>query len=268
MKSKGIGTFRVGAVPFLNTKPLVRYLNLSEPPLIELKLEVPTLLTRMLEQNRLDVALLPSIEYFRGDKYRIIPGISISADGIVESVRIFSKVPIEEIRSVALDESSRTSVALSKILLKKRLGALPRFSTCTPDSVLSDIAADAMLLIGDAAMRFHSAEAVFVLDLGEEWKKITGLPFVYAMWVVRSGVETTGLHSKLLKARDEALAKLDEIAAEESRKIGLGMETCLHYLKNIMRYELGEREVEALKLFQRFAAEDELCPGDVEIVVA
>lgn len=265
MKGEASGVLRVGAVPFLNTRPLIRYLDETQPPSLELSLEVPSRLTRMMRQSLLDVALLPSIEYLRAGDYRIIPGISISADGLVESVRIFSKVPVEEIRSLALDESSRTSVALAKILLKRKLGSLPQLTGCRPDADLNKIDADAMLLIGDAAMTFSLRETVFVFDLGEEWKRLTGLPFVYAMWVTRSGIDGSGLQSKLLKARDEGLARLHEIAVDASDDLGLSVEVCLSYLRDIMRYELGERDVEALRLFQELAAEDGLCRGDMDI---
>lgn len=257
----------MGGVPFLNAKPLIRYLNLIDPPRIELKLDVPSRLSQMMEQGQLDATTLPSIEYFRARDYSIVPDMSISADGAVESVRIFSKAPIEKVRSVALDRSSRTSVALARILLKRKLGALPKFTDCSPEASLDDIDSDGILLIGDPAMTFRSGGDVFVFDLGEEWKKLTGLPFVYAMWVARPGVDLKGLQSKLARARDEGLERLDEIAAEASEEIGLSLDTCTHYLKDIMKYNLGEREIQALRLFQEFAAQDGLCPGDVKIAV-
>jgi len=267
MKDKATAAIRVGAVSFLNARPLVRYLDTQRPPSIQLTLEVPSRLADMMQASQLDVALLPSIEYFRAKDYRILPGISLSSDGMVLSVRIYSKIPIENIRKLALDTSSRTSVALSKVLLKRKLGSLPNFVNCAPTASLSAIDADAILLIGDPAMAFRSDEPVFTFDLGEEWKKLTGLPFVYAMWVAKPDIELSGLHSKLLKARDEGLTKLDAIAAEASKETGLREEVCFHYLKNIMKYELGEREIEALRVFQRLAAEDGLCPGDVRIAI-
>jgi len=267
MKHEASGVLRVGAVPFLNARPLVRYLDTTMTPALELRLEVPSRLAQMMQQSLLDVAMLPSIEYLRAGNYRIIPGISISADGLVQSVRIFSKRAIEEIRSLALDESSRTSVALAKILLKRKLGSLPHLTTCTPDARLGTVDADAMLLIGDAAMALPPDEPAAIFDLGEEWKKLTGLPFVYAMWVTRGDADTRGLQPKLLRARDQGVARLHEIAVEASSDLGLSLDVCLSYLRNIMRYELGEREIEALKTFQKFAAEDGLCPGTVEIAV-
>ncbi|RJP69129.1 MAG: hypothetical protein C4532_11185 [Candidatus Abyssobacteria bacterium SURF_17] len=267
MMSETRGALRVGSVPYLNARPLVRHLNPAQPPVMELRFEVPSRLTTLMEGGRLDVALLPSIEYFRSKGYRILPGISLSADGPVQSVCIFSKVPIERIRCLALDDSSRTSVALAKILLKRKLGSLPRLAVCSPDCRLRNIEADAALLIGDAAMRFYSQNAPFIMDLGEEWKKLTGLPFVYAMWVVRPGIDTRELEPKLLQARDEGVARIPGIAVEASRELGLSEEVCLNYLTNIMKYGLEERELEALRIFQGLAAQDGLCQGDAPLAV-
>ncbi|MBI4832293.1 MAG: menaquinone biosynthesis protein [Candidatus Lindowbacteria bacterium] len=267
MNRRKPGFLRLGGVPFLNARPLVRYLNLVDPPRIELRLEVPSRLAQLMEQGQFAATTLPSIEYFRGRNYKIIPGISISADGAVESVRIFSKAPIEEMRSLALDRSSRTSVALAKIILKRKLGGLPKLVDCSPDTDLNRTDSDAMLLIGDPAMTVPSSDSVHTLDLGEEWKKLTGLPFVYAMWVARADADITGLQPKLQKARDDGLARLDEIAAEASNEMGLSLETCTRYLRDIMKYDLGERELEALRVFHEFAAQDGLCPGDVKIAV-
>ncbi len=259
---------RVGAVQFVNARPLVRYLDTSASPAIELNLDIPARLTEIMSEGLLDAALLPSIEYFRAGDYKIIPGISICAEGAVESVCIFSKTPIEEIGVLALDESSRTSVALARILLKRKLGALPELTSCSPGDALADIEADAMLLIGDSAMAFDPSGAEVTLDLGREWKELTGLPFVYAMWVARRDVDTRSLRPRLLAAKDRGMLNLREISIEASRDTGLDAEQCLNYIENVMRYDLGDREVAALERFQRLAAEDGLCPGGVEIVFA
>lgn len=265
MRRDAARALRVGAVPFVNARPLVRRLDPADPPPLDLILEPPSILTEMMRDGTLEAALLPSIEYFRHGAYRIIPHISISSDGTVETVRVFSTTRIEDIRLLALDESSRTSATLVKILLKRKLGALPDFVNCSPDAGLDEIEADAMLLIGDAAMTFRASEAKATLDLGEEWKKLTGLPFVYAMWVVREGVEAGPLGEKLQRARDRGMADLRRISEEAGRDTGLSAEVCFNYLKDIMRYNLGEHEIEALRLFQKLAAEDGLCPGGVGI---
>jgi chorismate dehydratase len=258
---------RIGSVSFLNARPLVRYLDLSGNPRIELLLDVPSRLAQLMEDRQLDVAMLPSVEYLRAADYRILGGICLASDGAVKSVRIFSKVPLDRISSLALDTSSRTSAALAQVLLKRRFGGVPHVTARPPDSNLWEIQEDALLLIGDAAMKFSSRRTVHILDLGEEWKRQTGLPFVYALWVARGGVRLGDLPERLLKARDEGLANLLQISAEASLETGLKEAVCFNYLQNRMRYHLGKRELEGLALFQEQAAEDGLCRGGINIGV-
>ncbi len=266
--SNGTQALRLGAVPFVNARPLIHFIDSIESPPVELTLEVPSTLTHTMSDGLIDAALLPSIEYFRAGNYKIIPHISIAADGAVDSVKIFSRTAIEKIRSLALDERSRTSTTLAKIVLKRKLGFLPEMASCSPDDDLDSIDTDALLLIGDSAMAFDSSGASHVLDLGEEWKRLTGLPFVYAMWVVHGGIDSGPLGSKLLEARDMGFAHLPEIAAAAQTQTGLASDVCLEYLENTMHYDLGQSEIEALKLYQEFASEDGLCEGGVDIAFA
>lgn len=267
MNSASATPLRVGAVQYLNSKPLANYIDLSSPPPVDLILDFPSRLTEMMDEGHLDVALLPSIEYFRRRDCKIIAGICISADGVVESVRIFSKKPIDEIQSLALDKSSRTSVALAKILLKRRLEALPDLTSCSPDDRLEEIESDAMLLIGDAAMKFMPDNQVFALDLGEEWKRLTSLPFVYAMWVAKADIDTEALRGKLLEAREKGLARIEDISSQAESELTIDKDVSINYLRDIIKYDLGHRELESLRLFQKYAAEDGLCLGDVDIVL-
>src|SRR5262249_52286786 len=143
---------RIGAVEYLNTKPLICDLEKLAPKL-ELVLEVPSKLADMLAGGRLDVALIPAIEYFRVGNYSIVPDIAIASRGPVLSVTLFSKVPWPNIRRVALDEGSRTSAALCQVLLRKRHDVHPEFVPLPLDRDGDDVDADAVLLIGDRAMR-------------------------------------------------------------------------------------------------------------------
>jgi chorismate dehydratase len=255
----------IGSVVFLNAKPLVRFLNLDGPPQIQFMLEVPSRLADLMKKDELDVALLPSVEYFRAPNYRILPEICIASDGPVESVKVFSKVPVEQIKSLALDTSSRTSAALIQVLLKKRFGKLPRLSECSPSADIWSMKEDAILLIGDPAMKFQPHREMHMLDLGEEWKRQTGLPFVYAFWVARDRVDLKDAAERLLQARTKGLANLPQIAAEAAVEIGLDRAVCLHYLTTVIQYQLGERQLQGLSLFQKLAAEAGLCPGGVDI---
>ena len=179
---------RIGAVNYLNTKPLICDLDLLAPD-AELILDVPSRLADRLAAGELDVALIPVIEYFRAGSYSIVSDISIATRGPVLSVTLFSRVPWPEIRRVALDVGSRTSAALTQILLRKRYGVHPEVLPLPLDRDAEDVDADAVLLIGDRAMRACLPGFAHAYDLGQEWYDWTGLPFVYAVWAVRPGVD-------------------------------------------------------------------------------
>src|SRR5438067_9242620 len=145
-------SLRIGAVNYLNTKPLICDLELLAPE-AELMLEVPSRLADLLAEGALDVALIPVIEYFRSGSYTVVPNIAIASRGPVLSVTLFSRVPWTSIRSVALDEGSRTSAALVQVLLRKRYGVHPELQPLPLDRPAETVRADAVLLIGDRAMR-------------------------------------------------------------------------------------------------------------------
>src|SRR4051812_48960754 len=174
-------TVRVGAVNYLNTKPLIYDLEALAPD-AELVLDVPSRLADRLADGSLDVALIPVVEYFRGGPYTIVPDISIASRGPVLSVTLFSRVPWQGIRRVALDEGSRTSAALAQAILRQRYGVRPEVVQLPLDRAAEDADADAVLLIGDRAMRACLPGFAHAYDLGQEWADWTGLPFVYAFW--------------------------------------------------------------------------------------
>ena len=178
----------MAAVNYLNTKPLIHDLEELAPD-ADLTLEVPSRLADQLHCGQLDVALIPVIEYFRHSGYRIVPNIAIASNGPVLSVTLFSRVPWPAIRRVALDEGSRTSAALTQILLRQRHGIRPELVPLPLDREAEEVAADAVLLIGDRAMRACLPGFSHAFDLGQEWHDWVGLPFVYAVWAVRPGVD-------------------------------------------------------------------------------
>src|SRR5215831_17415917 len=141
-------TIRIGAVNYLNTKPLIHDLEELAPE-AELVLDVPSRLADLLAEGRLDVALIPVVEYFRGGRYRVVPDIAIASHGPVLSVTLFSRVPWAQVRRVALDEGSRTSAALTQILLRKKYGIRPVVEPLPLDRAAEELDTDAVLLIGD-----------------------------------------------------------------------------------------------------------------------
>lgn len=260
---------RVGAVSFLNTKPLIYPLLNGELPTdnLVLSVHVPSRLATLLSEGELDVGLIPIIEYFRardpGAGYCILPGISIASQGSVQSIQLFSRVPIQDIQRIALDTSSRSSIALLKILLAEKYRIHPEFTSCPPSVAPAEAEAEAVLLIGDAALK-HLGATEYSVDLGAEWHELTGLPFVYACWVARGGV-CLGDTSKLLcKAKAKGIEQIPEIARIEARKLGLSETLCRNYLQHYIHYDLDESAIAGIELFYKLAVKNGLAaPGRV-----
>lgn len=244
---------KIGAVSYLNSKPLVEGLTEFCPEAC-LLLDVPSRLADDLAQRTLDVALIPSVESFLDPDYEVVSDACVATHGPVLSVKLYSRVHPGNIKTLALDEGSRTSAALSQIMLYERFGVRPELQKLPLSKTTVDSNADAVLLIGDRAM-FEPAETFHtVWDLGEEWVNWTGLPFVFAMWVTRKDVELGNLPQKLSFARDRGLAELERIAAEGAQSLGISRDTSLNYLRHNLYFRLGSAERAGLKLFQQLAA--------------
>ncbi len=251
---------RLGAVHYLNVRPLVY--GLADDLSFALRFDAPSRCAVLLAEGAIDLGMIPSIEYARGDEYRIVPGLSISSLGPVASVALFSKTPVGSIRTIAVDTSSRTSAALLQILCARRFGIAPEFRPMapTPDQMLS--ACDAALIIGDPALFLeHGRMGVQKIDLGTEWLAMTGLPFVWAMWVGRAGAADAAVTRRLQGARDEGVQHADEIAADYCRGDAARTAVGAQYLRDNMRYGLGEPEQAAIATYYREAAALGLAPA-------
>jgi chorismate dehydratase len=255
---------RIGAVNYLNTKPLIYDLPALAPE-AELVLDVPSRLADQLAEGSLDVALIPVIEYFRAGSYAILPNIAIASHGPVLSVTLFSRVPWSQIRSVALDEGSRTSAVLAQVLLRKRYAVHPQTVALPMDRSAEEIDADAVLLIGDRAMRACLPGFAHAHDLGQEWFDWTGLPFVYAVWAVRKGAELGTVAEALNETKQRGCARCGIIAHEEAPRLGLDAGFCRRYLANIIRFDLGPREQAGLRHYYQLACELGLAPHGVSL---
>lgn len=250
---------RIGAVSYLNTKPLVFGLD-QLAPFAQVEYDLPSRLSTGLAAGRFDVALIPSVEYFREPSYTVVSDACIACRGPVLSVKLFSRVPFSRIRTLALDEGSRTSAALVRILLKERFDVAPATQPLPIGTQANFTTTDAVLLIGDRAIQPPQAEFVAEWDLGEEWCRWAELPFVFAMWVAREGVETVELAEALEKARDAGLQNLLPIAEREAPVVGLSTEACLSYLRDNLYFYLGPREQQGLELFREHAVRLGLAP--------
>jgi chorismate dehydratase len=245
---------RIGAVTYLNAKPLIYDLGRIAPD-ADLILDLPSRLADRLAAGDLDVALIPVIEYLRAGNYALVPDIAIATRGPALSVTLFSKLPWKEIRSVALDEGSRTSAALVQMIFRKRYDVNPRIEQLPINADPEAMTTDAVLLIGDRAMHACLAGHSYAYDLGEEWTEWTGLPFVFAVWAVRPGVPLDRVTQALHDAKRLGLANIGAIAEQEAQRLGLGAGFCRRYLTNVIRYDLGARELAGLNRFGDWAGE-------------
>jgi chorismate dehydratase len=253
---------RLGAVSYLNTKPLVRGLE-ERPDLFTVRFDVPSVCASLLHEGAVDVGLIPAIEYLHGD-YAIVPDIAIGSDGPVASVAVFTRAPIDRVRTLALDPSSRTSVALTRVLCAHRWGITPEFvaadgrapATLADDEGARGRAVDAMLVIGDPALEVaEEFPALGKIDLGVEWQAMTGLPFVYAVWAGRPAALDHEQVVALQEARRRGEAEVAEIARETSEGRPGRERRNLEYLRDTLRYGLGEREIAGLKRFHALVVE-------------
>lgn len=269
---------QIGAVSYLNTKPLIHGLKQRLGDHGSLRLALPSQLADELRSGALDVALIPSVEYFRGAmdqdaEYRVISNAAIACRGPVWSVRLLSRVPTKQIKRLAMDEGSRTSAAMVRILLSEMHGIHPETIPFPMNTTAESVDADAVLMIGDRAM--HPERGIYreIWDLGDRWCRHTELPFVFAMWVARiphrsephpsGGGETSGspgeavpseeslqgLIDMLEASRDAGLESLESIAKKEAATHGLTAEDLYRYFAENLHFTLGPGEQLGLKTF-------------------
>jgi chorismate dehydratase len=258
---------RIGAVEYLNARPLV--FGLEHQPRFDLRFDLPSRCADLLHAGETDLGLIPSIEFLRA------PGLAIASRGTVASVAIFTTRDMRDVRSIALDTSSRTSVALTRVMCGRVFNIAPAFEHEGPDlaSMLSH--ADAALIIGDRALLLdggavHIGEGagertvmVEKIDLGELWLRTTGLPFVYAFWAGRAGAVGPDEVRALTETRDASLGRTREIAdlyypGEPARQA-----VADRYLRDNIKYFLGQDEQAGLERFYHYAAEAGVVPRAV-----
>jgi chorismate dehydratase len=218
------------------------------------------------------VALIPSIELFRGNDYRVVSDACIGCCGPVMSVKLFFRTSPARVVRLAVDEGSRTSATLARILLAERFGVLPRVEVLPIGDRITDTDADAVLLIGDRAISqgdaFAGGSFQLVWDLGDEWCRWKGLPFVFAVWAARGSVtseELKRISPLLAAARDSGKANLAAIASAEAASHGLTVPQCLSYLRDNLQYHLGPQERKSLSLFYAHAVTLSLAPTGLDM---
>lgn len=246
---------RLGAVDYLNVRPLVD--GLAERADMSLRFDPPSECARLLAADAIDLGMVPSITYLDRPGDRIVPGVCIGSDGPVGSVALFTRRPVNEIHSIALDTSSRTSAALVRILCRRRFGITPTFVPHAPALATMLARADAALLIGDPALFVDAADyGASKIDLGGVWTEMTGLPFVWAFWSGRAdalaGTSTVGT---LQAAARTGMTRFDAIAAQYCAAQPGRIPVARHYLAENLVFQLSARMLQGLSAYYQEAAE-------------
>lgn len=273
---------RLGAVEYLNARPLIY--GLTQSAAFDLRLDTPARCAELLHGGAIDLGLIPSIEYLRAgtaDGYLIVPDVAVGSRGPVASVALYTTRAVEDVRSIALDTTSRTSVALTRILCRHAFRIAPELHLHSP--ALEEMLArcDAALLIGDRALALNGGPMclrtrngdrqspverhVEKIDLGEVWTRHTGLPFVYAFWAGPPGAVTPSQVRELQRARDAGVRQPEQVAAEYFAEETAQVERGAQYLRDNIRYVLGPEEHAGLERFYEYAVEAGLVPRRVPL---
>jgi chorismate dehydratase len=259
---------RIAASSYLNTAPLIwSFIHGSQREQVELFTDTaPARCAEMLLNGEVDAALVPIIEYQRIPDIAIVPDVCVGSRTAVKSVVLVTrKNNLKKIESVALDESSRTSVTLVKIIFREFLGFEPKWATSAPDlrSMLGH--ADAALIIGDPAMQIPREE-FRVFDLATLWREFTGFGFVFAMWMMRKDAVERVRSVDFAAARDEGLANLNDIERTYVEQIGLSREEIRDYLTENIVFSVDEEMKKGLKRYFELAQKHELIDSTKDLI--
>lgn len=242
--------FKVGSVPFINARPLVAWFEshgTASP--VEVIYDIPSNLPNLLNSGNVQAVLVSSIHALNTPNRTIADGVCIGSDGPAESVKVFSRTPFGKIKTLALDQSSLTSNALAQGILRESFGADPITELCAPDIDAMLTKHDACVLIGDIGMQAgRPHHNLNVMDLGQAWQDLIGLPFVWAAWVGQNDLEP-----ELVELLNESWIwgkhNMNQVVAEASAKSGWSLETTDRYLRKTMRYDLDEPAKQGLNTF-------------------
>jgi len=249
---------RVSIIDYLNALPLnLAFRDGRMDDRFEITWDFPSQCADNMAAGAADVGLISSIEYQRIAGLAVARGVSIASRQQVKSVLIVSKRPFQAIQTIAVDRFSRSSEALTRVLFQMKRGHVPRMFTMSPDCERMLRRADAALIIGDAALR-SDPSSHRVYDLAQLWYQDTGLPFVFAFWAIGPVAERQAVAGWLREAKQYGMAHYPQRLAEFARRWSMPQEVIAAYLRDNVRYELGEQEVRSLKLFYRYACEANL----------
>jgi chorismate dehydratase len=289
-----VNSLRISIVQYLNTAPLVRgFTHGALREKYQLSFTVPSQCADALRSNAADIAIIPAIEYPRIQNLVVLPGLSIASKRAVRSLLLVSTKAVREVTRIALDRSSRSTQALVRILCQKWWGIAPELIEAEPDLPAMLRKSDAALLIGDPALRlalnverhaerdcggvlrcsgksvgFPGIATLYLYDIVEEWRALSGLPAVLAVWAARPEVATPEVVHDFQESLAYGMLQLDAISAEASREMGLPAADLRRYLSENIDYGLDEENLQGLHHFFNLAGELGLIPGVPEIVMA
>ncbi|MEX2214400.1 MAG: menaquinone biosynthesis protein [Phycisphaeraceae bacterium] len=250
----------VGCVSFLNAKPLIDGLESGSDPLV--KFDVPSRLLQDLETGEVDIALCPVIDFQRSRvPLAIVPVGGIGCDGPTFTVRLYSRVPLKGLRAIHVDTDSHTSIALLRIVLAERYNLKPRLIDYDARERVADNrvveSPEAMLLIGDKVVTAAPSQEDYPhqLDLGEAWHELTGMPFVFAVWMSRQEANLGEVPAQLSRVRIANEARIERIVDRYAPPLGWPRDLAMRYLGEWLKFAVGPRELEAIALFFRKAKE-------------
>jgi chorismate dehydratase len=283
-----MGKLRISIVEFLNTAPLVW--GFTDGPLAgryDLSFAVPSQCAEDLKAGRADVGIIPAIEYQRIENVVALPGMAVAAKNEVRSILVVSKVPIDQTRSFALDTNSRSSVGLVRLLCRRHWNIAPEFIDSPPDVDEMLGRADAALIIGDPALRLRlkvdelqakvpqgkdgccgteeeplvkGVQLLFVYDVAQQWREMTGHACVLAIWVARRGTVTPEIVADFQASREYGLARIGEIAEGAALKLDLPPRDLERYLTDNIDFSLDEENLAGLNLYFEECARAGLIP--------
>jgi chorismate dehydratase len=243
---------RIGSVPYLNAKVLVYGLQ-PETEQYTLQYDVPTALAAQLRGGEIDVAMVSSVEYFRSPDYVILPDLSITGYREMWSIQLFHRVPLSSARRIGTDPASQTTNGLAQIILREKLQVgVELVPLQMGEDPLARADLDGFVKIGDPCLTFIPPPEYMALDLCNEWYMFTNLPFVFAVWLAKKGVDLEGVNKTLYLAKRDGLRHLEEIARAEAPRLNFDFQRAKTYISKIVHYDLGRAELGGLGLFRKY----------------
>jgi chorismate dehydratase len=250
-------------VSFLNTRPLIE--GLDRVPGVRLRLAVPSALPALLTAGEVDAALIPIIDLARNsDRWKRISDACIASDGETMTVRVFSRVPAEEMTTLYVDEDSHTSVVLADLIWRRWRGRQLKLISYKNTRPVNEL--ESVLLIGDKVITSPLTDYPHQIDLGAEWKHWTGLPFVFAVWAAPIGGHPAPVAELLSAARDRGVAQASRIGAEWAPRLGWPVRTAVDYLTHHLKFTVTREAAEGMRMFLSLADEEGVVRRTPELV--